>query len=203
MSSNKVIRITFIISLTGHLFLLGMPGFNLPAFQEKNSQEITVRIEIEKPPLLPKIDVMGEEKKLKEIIVEESKQPEPEPELQPEEIVTEEPPKKQVEEKVEVIDPAQEAMLRYQDKVKQRIEEVRKYPYWAKKQGIEGATYLKFSVLSNGSSQDIRIIRSSGFEILDEEAIATVKRANPFPSIPKEIDASFVQMEVSIVFKLN
>ncbi|KPK39114.1 MAG: hypothetical protein AMJ78_09005 [Omnitrophica WOR_2 bacterium SM23_29] len=90
-----------------------MPGVNPGLFQTEKPEEITVRIEIEKPPLLPKIDVMGEEKKIKEI---EEKQKEPEPELklkpQPEEIVMEELPKELIEEKVEVIDPAKEAMLR-------------------------------------------------------------------------------------------
>jgi len=68
MLSNKVIRITFIISLTGHCLLLGMPGFNLPSFQVEKPEEITVRIEIKKPSLLPKIDVMGDEKKLNEVV---------------------------------------------------------------------------------------------------------------------------------------
>ncbi len=205
MLNDKVIRTAFIISLTGHCLLLGMPRFNIaPLLQNNKLEEITVRIEIEKPLLLPKIEVMGEEKKLKEI-VEEPKQPEPEPEpkLQPEEVVIEEFPKEPIEEKVEVIDPAQEAMLRYQDMVKQRIEEVRRYPSWAKRQGIEGVVHLSFVVLSNGLSRDIKIVRSSGTKILDEEAVQTIKRANPFPPIPNEIGTSSVQMEVSIIFTLQ
>jgi len=204
MLNDKVIRTTFIISLAGHLFLLGMPGFNPSSFQVEKPDKITVRIEIEKPLLLPKIDVMGEEKKLQEI-EEKQKEPEPKPKLepQPEEIVMEELPKEPIKEKVEVFDPVQETMLRYQDMVKQRIEEVRRYPYWAKRQGIEGAVSLSFIVLSNGMNQDVEIVRSSGSKVLDEEAAATIKRANPFPPIPNEIGTSFVQMEVSIVFTLQ
>ena len=203
MFNDRITKVAFFISLSGHLLLFGMPGIHPRSFQIEKPEEITVRIEIEKPPLLPKIDVMGEEKKLKEIIVEEPKQPEPEPELQPEKIAMEEPPKKQVEEKVEVIDPADEAMLRYQDMVKQKIEEVRRYPTFAKRQGIEGTVYINFTVLSNGLSQDVKIVHSSGFKILDEEAVATIKRANPFPPIPEEISTSFVRMEVSIMFKIK
>jgi len=202
MLNDKVTRTAFLISFIGHCLFLGMPGFNLPVIQDKKAEEITVRIEIEKPPLLPKIDVMGEEKKLKE---EKQREPEPEPKLepQPEEIVMEELPEEPVEEKTEVIDPAKEAMLRYQDMVKQRIEEVRRYPAFAKRQGIEGRVYISFIVLSNGISQDIKIVSSSGSKILDEEAIETIKRANPFPPISKEINSSSVQMEVSIVFILQ
>lgn len=204
MLSDKAIKTAFIISLAGHCLLLGVPGFNLPVLQDKKPEEITVRVEIEKPPLLPKIDVMGEEKKLKEV-VEKQEEPKakPEQELKPEEIVMDEPSKEPLKEKIEIINPTQEAMLRYQDMVKQRIEEVRRYPAWAKRQGIEGVSYLIFTLLSNGMVQDIRIIRSSGFDILDEEAISTVKRASPFKPIPKKFNHSSLTMEVAIVFQLK
>lgn len=203
MLNDKVIRTAFLISFAGHCLFLGTLGFNLHLpFEMKKSEEVTVNIEIEKPSLLPKINIMGEEKKFKEVV---EKQPEPEskPQPQPEEIAREEISKQPIEEKIEVINPTQEAMLRYQDMVKQRIEEVRRYPLWAKKQGIQGIVHLNFTILSNGLSDDVEIIRSSNSQILDEEAVSAIKRANPFPSIPREIDSSFVQMAVAVVFTLK
>jgi protein TonB len=205
MLNDKVARTAFLISFVGHCLFLGVPGFNPSLRREiKTPEEVIVRIEIEKPPLLPKIDIMGEEKKIREV-VEEQKPSEPEPELEPQskEIVMEESSKEPIKEKVEVIDPQEEAMLRYQDMVKQKIESHRKYPNWAKRQGLEGITYLYFIVLPNGLGEDIRIIRSSGSSILDEEAVSMVKRASPFPAVPKEITSSSVGMEVAIVFSLN
>ena len=206
MFTDKAMKITFLLSLTGHLLFFGMTFQLRPNSQIEDipkDSEI-VYIEIENPPLLPKIDVMGEEKKLKEIMGK-SEQSEPEPELepQPEEVVVEEFPNQPVEKKVEVIDPTQEAMLRYQDMVKQRIEETRRYPSWAKRQGIEGVSYLIFTLLSNGAVQDIRIIRSSGFDILDEEAISTVKRASLFKPIPEKFNCSSLTMEVALAFQLK
>ena len=267
ISEQNLIKITFFFSLLVHCLFLGMPGFNLSISQPQKPENIAVEIEIEKPPLLPKIDVMGNEKKLREIVkeelpesepepepepksqpeeekiveelgqqseeivVEEAKpesleeivevinpqpEPEPEPKSQPEEekiveelgqqseeIVVEEAKPESLEEIVEVINPQEEAMLRYQDMVKQRIESCRRYPNWAKKQGFEGIVSLTFTVLSTGQVQDIKIIQSSGFNILDEEAIVTIKRANPFPPIPEEFRKSYLEMEVSIVFKLK
>jgi TonB family protein len=208
---DKGMRIIFLLSLAGHLLLLGIPfEMRLDSRIEESKDLEIVYVEMKKPPLLPRIDVMSSEKKLKaegkflETVEKEKKQnAEAETKLQSEEIIAEVLLEQPIEEEVKVIDPAQEAMLRYQDMVKQRIEEVRRYPYWAKKQGIQGTTFVNFLVLSNGSSQDIEIIRPSGSKILDEETIATIKRANPFPPIPKETHASFVRMEVSIVFKLN
>lgn len=202
MLNDKVTKAAFLISFVGHCLFLGMPAMITNSTQFNKPEDLTISIVIEKPTLLPKIDILGDEKKLKEI-VEEPKQTEPESESQREEIVMEMPPKKPIEEKIEVINPVQEAMLRYQDMVKQGIEEVRRYPHWAKRQGIEGTVYINFTVLLDGASRDIRIIRTSGSTILDDEAIATIERANPFPPIPKEINSSSVQMEVSIVFTLK
>jgi periplasmic protein TonB len=204
MLSDNIVKAAFIISLVGHSLFLGAPRFTAgvaPAMI--NTKEIAVRVEIDKTPLLPKIDIMGEEKKLQEV---EPKQEQPkreiEPQSMPETVAIKQPIQEYVEE-VEVINPDNDAMLRYQDVVKQRIEQARRYPLWARKQGIEGISHLYFTVLSGGAGQDIRIIRSSGSGILDEEAIATVKRASPFPPVPKEISSSSVSMEVAIVFALS
>ncbi|MCK4249372.1 MAG: TonB family protein [Candidatus Omnitrophica bacterium] len=217
MLNDRAIRGAFLISFMGHCLLLSMPGFSLSLNCEiKEPEEITINIEIEKPLLVPKIDIMGEKKKFKEI-VEDLSPPEqeqkresrtdPQPELLPEEIVMEqypdEPIKKPIEEKIEIIKPDQEAMLRYQDMIKQRIQEARRYPFRARKQGIEGIVNISFNVLSDGLSRNIQIIRSSGYKILDEEAVKTIKRANPFPPIPKEFYQDLISMQVNIVFKIK
>ncbi|MBT9146887.1 MAG: hypothetical protein DDT32_00634 [Syntrophomonadaceae bacterium] len=242
MADNHMMKVTFLISLSGHLLLLGMPGFNSYAPRAQELEDITIRIEIEKPPLLPKIDVMGEEKKLKtedgkrktedgkeqKYLPEPQPEPEPEPEHEPEpepehqdiiipepeplpptlvprpeEIMIEELPEELGEENIKVVDPAREAMLRYQDMVKQRIESQRRYPSWAKKQGWEGGVYLTFVVISCGQARDVKIVQSSGFDILDKEAVSTIKRAGPFPPLPETILFKWVEMEVNLVFALN
>lgn len=104
---------------------------------------------------------------------------------------------------IEAVDSAQETMLCYQDMVKQKIEEAKRYPVFAKRQGIEGAVHLSFTVLFNGLSKDIKIVRSSDSKILDEEAIETIKRAGPFPPFPKEINREFILMEVVLIFNLE
>ncbi len=98
---------------------------------------------------------------------------------------------------------ANKRMLCYQDRVKQKIESCRRYPRWAEKQGFEGTVYLSFIILSNGETQDIKIIYPSKFAILNKEAIATVQRASPFLPIPRNIDRSRVKMQVAIIFELQ
>ena len=197
MLKDRVIGTTFIISLIGHGLFLGMPTFNLNTPKLERPKELTLQIEIEKPSRLPKVEKMGEEKKIKEVIER------PEPEREVKEVTLQEISPQPVMEKIEVLNSADEAMLRYQDMVKQRIEEVKRYPGWAKKQGIEGIAHLEFVILANGRGQEIKLIRSSGSKILDQEAIATIQRASPFPPLPKEIASSSIQMEVSLVFTLK
>ena len=197
MLKNRVIGTTFIISLIGHGLFLGMPTFNLNTPKLERPKELTLQIEIEKPSRLPKVERMGEEKKIKKVIEK------PELGREVKEVALQEVNPQPGKKRVEVLNPAAEAMLRYQDMVKQRIEEVRRYPEWAKEQGIEGVAYLRFIVLANGNGREIKLIHSSGSKILDEEAIATIKRASPFPSFPKEIASSSIQMEVSLVFTLK
>ena len=242
MFNDRITRITFLVSLLGHLLFLGMPGFNLDAPQTQKPEDINIVLRMEIPPLLPEIQVIEEEKKLKEEELPEPEpepapkpKPQPEPKLEPEpkEVAIEEPlpepepivepapvvepvsepkpePKEVVmdaplreprKEHVEVIDP--EAMLCYQDMIRQRIEAHRRYPYWAKQRGFEGTAYLSFVVLANGQAKNIRIIYSSGFTILDNEAVSTVKRANPFPPIPEKLNRSQLNIEVAIIFRLN
>jgi len=205
MLNDKVTRMALLISLTGHCLFLGSSGFSfrLPEY-EKQSEELTVNVEIDRSALLPKIDIMGQEKKFKEVEQKlEHPKPELKPQLVPEQITVQQVPQERIEEKVDVVNPDKEAMLRYQDMVKQKIEQARIYPLWAKKHGIEGITHLYFTILPSGIGQDIKIIYSSGSSILDEEAVATVKRASPFHPVPGEVSSSAIGMRVAIVFSLS
>ena len=210
MSSERAIGYAFLVSLTAHCLFLGMPGFNVSSSKSDEPDDILIEIVVEKPPLLPDIDVMGEEKKLKSDLRPETDNRPQTTDIRPQ--ATDFGPedsslKSEVcslrSDVIEVVDPAREATLRYQDMVKQRIEEVRRYPPFARKHGIEGSACLGFVILPDGLSRDIRLIRSSGSRLLDGEAIATVERANPFPPVPGEISDSAVQMELSIVFAIK
>ncbi|MFH1441676.1 MAG: TonB family protein [Candidatus Omnitrophota bacterium] len=193
--TDRLLINAFLVSFAGHCLFLGAPRF-YSSRKTHEPKETIITLKIEKPALLPKIDTLAKEKKLKEIKHAEQKhqtKTEEQPSI----------PKELPEQKIKAVDPAKEAMLRYQDMVKQKIEEARRYPLWAKKQGIEGIARINFTVLSNGLSRDIKLVRSSGSGILDKEAIATIIRAEAFPPIPKEINSSSARMEVAIVFALN
>ncbi len=96
-----------------------------------------------------------------------------------------------------------EAFLRYQDAVKRALQQSRRYPAWAKKQGYAGTVLLRFLVYRSGAVEGVRISRSSGYRILDEEASATVARAAPFAPAPAALSGDRWEMRVAIVFSLD
>jgi periplasmic protein TonB len=72
------------------------------------------------------------------------------------------------------------------------------YPAQAKKMGWEGKVITTFVVSSEGYAKDIRISKSSGHEILDENAVKAIKNASPFPKPPVE-----AQIIIPILYRLN
>lgn len=217
MFSDSAVKRAFLISLAGHCLFFMIPLESTHLSKERRiPDEISLNLEIETPALLPKIDVLGDEKKfkpeespqenkvteLKEKSDETIKEAYPD-ELFPEQEIEETHYSEPVKPRLKVDQPAQEEMLRYQDMVKQRIEERRIYPAWARKQGMEGMVLVSFIILANGEVKEISLIRSSGSSILDQEAINTIKKASPFVPIPKGTGAYFIQMDVSMVFTLR
>lgn len=196
-SEYNITAIAFIAALSIHGLILGAP-MNIFSFLEKvpPEEELVVEINIEKPKFLPDIKKIAEKKVIKE------KRVEPEERIEkPEEVVISDEEK--IEEKVESDEPDTEEMFRYKDAIRQRIESYRRYPRSARKHKIEGITVLTFMISEKGTVSSIKVVRSSGYKVLDTEAVATVKRASPFPSIPSGINRFHIEMEVAIVFNLK
>jgi periplasmic protein TonB len=61
-----------------------------------------------------------------------------------------------------------------------------RYPEVANRRGQTGTVYVYFILDRQGHLLDSRVIRSSGVAALDEEALALLRRAQPFPPPPPE-----------------
>jgi protein TonB len=58
------------------------------------------------------------------------------------------------------------------------------YPAIARRMGWKGGLTVSFVICEGGSVENIRIVKSSGHKILDENAVATIKGLQPFPRPP-------------------
>jgi TonB family protein len=72
------------------------------------------------------------------------------------------------------------------------------YPALAKRMGWEGKVIASFIVSSGGYARDIRISKSSGYELLDENVLKAINNSSPFPKPPVE-----AQIIIPILYRLN
>lgn len=83
------------------------------------------------------------------------------------------------------------------------LERHKRYPADAQARREQGSVQLFFSLDRKGQVAVIRIVKSSGSAALDQEAIALVRRAQPFPPPPAELSGAHVDLVVPIRFNLR
>jgi protein TonB len=152
--------------------------------------EVTFEIEEE---ILPEIYEVKEEKKIEPPVIEQEEVVEP---VQDESITEEPEPPKENEE-------LKKSLLRYQDSIKQKIQENKKYPLWALRSKHQGIARIAFNVLPSGTVNGLNLVQSSGFKELDEEALKAVRRVSPFAPFPEILNEDKVRIEVDIVFVIG
>jgi protein TonB len=72
----------------------------------------------------------------------------------------------------------------YLMKVKSRIEYIWKYPAAAAERQMEGDLFLTFTIHRDGKVTDVSVASTSGYELLDQEAVRAITAASPFAPLP-------------------
>ena len=80
----------------------------------------------------------------------------------------------------------------------QRLETVGNhyYPQASVRYGIYGSLRMLVVIRQDGSLEDIQILSSSGYAVLDEAAITIVRRAAPYSPFPPELRATADKLEI-------
>ncbi|OGQ80047.1 MAG: hypothetical protein A3F90_06000 [Deltaproteobacteria bacterium RIFCSPLOWO2_12_FULL_60_19] len=84
--------------------------------------------------------------------------------------------------------------------IKQAVEVEWSYPPVALQYGLQGALLVEFTILGNGQVEDVRILRSSGYTVLDKEATRALRAAAPFPPIPPRVGKSPLPIVATFVY---
>jgi protein TonB len=81
---------------------------------------------------------------------------------------------------------------------RRRVEAVgnKYYPEASIRYGIYGSLRLLVVINHDGSLEDIRVLSSSGYAVLDEAAIKIVRMAAPYTPFPAELRATTDQLEI-------
>jgi periplasmic protein TonB len=83
------------------------------------------------------------------------------------------------------------------------LEKYKRYPRAAQEQREQGVVYLRFAIDRQGRVLSSQINKSSGFELLDDEVLALVQRAQPVPSPPPEVTGDRIELLVPVAFSLR
>lgn len=83
------------------------------------------------------------------------------------------------------------------------LEKYKRYPRVAQEQRQQGVASLRFAIDRQGKVLSSQITKSSGFELLDEEVLALIQRAQPVPSPPPEVGGNRIELQVPVAFSLR
>jgi protein TonB len=92
--------------------------------------------------------------------------------------------------------------MNFQRVLLQHIEHYQNYPGLARRLRLQGTVLVLFSMRRDGAVLDVWIKTGSGAPILDQEAIDTIRRAQPLPPIPAELP-SLLKVIVPVAFNLS
>lgn len=93
-----------------------------------------------------------------------------------------------------------EAQLNWQQLLQIHLEKRKRYPRRAQLRYQEGVPLIRFSMNRSGEVISAELVRSSGFDILDQEALALIKRAQPLPGPPVDLPGDTLTLTVPIEF---
>ncbi len=83
------------------------------------------------------------------------------------------------------------------------LERYKRYPRVAQEQRQQGVVSLHFAIDRQGKVLSSQISKSSGFELLDDEVLALIQRAQPVPSPPPEVGGNRIELQVPVAFSLR
>jgi periplasmic protein TonB len=76
------------------------------------------------------------------------------------------------------------SLANYRGLVSAHLRRYQQYPAAARSSGAAGSGAVTFSFAASGSVTSVRIAKSTGAAVLDQEILAMVRRASPFPPAP-------------------
>lgn len=114
-------------------------------------------------------------------------------------IIVPEPPKLIVPSQAEI----NAALNGYNNALWGKIGKYKQYPKIAQMRGWQGEVIVELLLDGNGKLKSKKILTSSGYEVLDKQALEMIDKAAPFPSPPEALRASSFSITVPIPFKLE
>lgn len=95
------------------------------------------------------------------------------------------------------------AILTYRKSLHLHLKKHQRYPSEARSRGEQGTVVIQFSIDRTGKMVEHSLQKSSGNPRLDDEALAAIERASPFPLPPDEERGEQLKYSMPIQFKIK
>jgi protein TonB len=96
-----------------------------------------------------------------------------------------------------------QAVATWRSQIQALVERNKRYPEAARSRRDQGIAQVRFTLDRNGIVGEARVIQSSGSDALDGEAVALLKRAQPFPAPPDTVAGDVVVVKLPIRFTVK
>lgn len=99
--------------------------------------------------------------------------------------------------------PQSEVLAGYRQRLSELFARHQEYPRVAALRGWEGEVRLRLKVARKGNLLGVVLDRSSGFDVLDQHALAMLEALAGLPPLPDGLDGNEIQVVVPINYKLK
>lgn len=93
--------------------------------------------------------------------------------------------------------------ISYNRWLKIKVESVLRYPELAAISGYQGTLFIKFDIMKDGSLGGVELLKSSGYKILDDEALRSIRGSAPFQPLPDEWNMERYSIRAAVIFYLG
>lgn len=99
--------------------------------------------------------------------------------------------------------PSPEMLSLYLRQIVDHVEKNLHYPGVSRTRREQGTTTVRLTLDAHGKVVAAALQARSGYRALDEEALAVIKRAEPFPPFPAELSGDSREFVLPVLFKLR
>ena len=99
--------------------------------------------------------------------------------------------------------PQGELLAGYRARLAELFSRHQDYPRIAAMRGWEGEVRVRLRVARKGNLVGVQIDRSSGYEVLDQDALAMLERLSALPPLPDGVDGNEIQVVVPVNYRLK
>jgi len=185
MISDKIFLITIAISLALHVALLAVAGFIEIGNRRIHSDPLTVSLEDPRSVQDPLCDGEKSSTPLQDLSMNTSDNIRP------------------IREDTVALGTLHSKYDLYLAYLRGKIEREWCYPPQAKHTQKEGTTIILFTITDKGGVSETSVVGSSGYPILDDESIRTIRSAAPFEPLPVTFNLSRLNIVAAFDYRIT